>query len=58
MCLLVKFDDYRFYRNIDVNSYITSYMETLETAELTVLIRHIVRFLKSRIPIYNSRYGW
>ena len=29
-------------------------MGTLEKAELTASIRHIVRFLKSGIPIYNS----
>ena len=29
-------------------------MDTLEKAELTASIRHIERFLKSRIPIYNS----
>ena len=29
-------------------------MNTLEKAELTALIRHIVTFLKSGIPIYNS----
>ena len=29
-------------------------MDTLEKADLTALIRHIQRFLKSEIPIYNS----
>ena len=29
-------------------------MTTLEIAELTNLVRHIDKFLKPRIPIYNS----
>ena len=29
-------------------------MDTLENAELTTLICHVARFLKSGIPIYNS----
>ena len=29
-------------------------MDTLEKAELTASIRHIARFLKSGIPIYDS----
>ena len=29
-------------------------MDTLENAELTALICHVARFLKSGIPIYNS----
>ena len=29
-------------------------MDTLEKAKLTASIRHIARFLKSGIPIYNS----
>ena len=28
-------------------------MNTLEKAELTTSIRHIARFVKSRMPIYN-----
>ena len=31
-------------------------MDALEKAELTVSIRHIARFLKSWIPIYNSEF--
>ena len=30
-------------------------MDTLEKAELTTLIHHIARFLKSRIPIFISK---
>ena len=30
-------------------------MDSLEKAELATLIHHIGRFLKSRIPIYNSK---
>ena len=30
-------------------------MNTLENAELTSMIRHIARVLKSGIPIYNSK---
>ena len=37
-----------------LNSYINSYMDTLEKVELTSLVRHIARLLKSGIPIYNS----
>ena len=42
------------YRNGDINSYINSYMDTLEIAELTASIRHIARFLKSAILTYDS----
>ena len=35
------------------NSYLNSYMDILEKAKLTTLIRHAVRFLKSEEPIYN-----
>ena len=49
-----KFGNHRKIRNIDINSYIKSYMETLENAELTTLILHNARFFKSRIPIYKS----
>ena len=54
MYLLVKFGDHRSNRNGDINSYIKSYMDNLETAELTASICHIGRFLKPGIPIYNS----
>ena len=53
MYLLARFGDHRSYRNGDINSYINSYMDTLEIAALTVLICHIGRFLKSGIPVYN-----
>ena len=54
MYLLTKFVDHRSYRNRDVKSYINSYMGTLQKVELTALIRYIIIFLKSGIPIYNS----
>ena len=48
------FGGHRSYRNGDINSYIKSFVDTLEKVELTASIRHIARFLKSGIPIYNS----
>ena len=42
------------HRNENINSYINSYMDTLEKAELTAWIHRITRFLKSRILILNS----
>ena len=50
MYLLAKFGGHRSDKNVDINSY----MDTLEKVELTVLIRHIARLVKSGIPIYNS----
>ena len=55
MYLLAKFDDHRSYRNRDINSYTNPYMDTLEKAELTTSLRYIAIFLKSGIPIYNSK---
>ena len=55
MHLLAKFTHHRSYRNEDINSNINSYMDTLKKAELSALIRHITRFLKSGIQIYNSK---
>ena len=54
MYLLAKFGGQSSYRNGDINSYIIFYIDTLEKAELTASIRHIVILLKSDIPIYNS----
>ena len=54
MYLIANFRDHRSYRNGDINSYIKSYVDTLEKAKLTTLHRHITGFLKSGIPIYNS----
>ena len=54
MYLLTKFGGDRSYRNGDINSYINSYTDTLEKAELSELIHYIARFLKSGKPIYNS----
>ena len=50
MYLLVKFGGRRSYGNGDINFY----MNTLEKAELTALERHVERFPKLGIPIYNS----
>ena len=55
MYLLAKFRYHGFYRNGDINSCINSYMDTLKKVELTASICHIGRFLKSGIPIYNSK---
>ena len=56
MYLLVKFGGHRFYRNGDIKCYINSYMDTLDKAELTTTsIHHIVKFLKSGIPIYHPK---
>ena len=55
MYLLTKFAGHRPYGNRDINSYINFYMDILEKAELTASIRHIARFLKSVILIYNSK---
>ena len=54
MYLLAKFGDHRSYKNGDINSCINSYMDILEKVEPTAWIPFIARFLKSRIPIYNS----
>ena len=54
MYLLGKFDDQRSYGNGDINYFINSCMGTLEKAEVTASIRHIGRFSRSVIPIYNS----
>ena len=55
MYLLAKFDDHWSYRNRDINSYTNPYIDTLEKAELTTSLRYIAIFLKSGIPIYNSK---
>ena len=44
MYLLVKFGSHRSYGNGDMNSFISSYMNTLEKAELTTSDRHYERF--------------
>ena len=54
MYLLAKFAGHRSYENGNINPYINSYMNTSEKAELSASIRHIERFSKSGIPIYNS----
>ena len=51
MYQLVKFGGHRSYRNGDTNPDINFYI--LEKCELTTGIRHIARFLRSGIPIYN-----
>ena len=52
MYLLAKFGGQRSYRNRDINSYINSFMDTLENAELK---RHNAKFFKSEIPIFCSK---
>ena len=52
--MLAKFDDHRSDRDGDINSYIKSYTDPLKKAELASSIHHIVRFVKTGIPIYNS----
>ena len=44
MYLLVKFGSHRSYGNGDMNSFISSYMNTLEKAELTTSDCHYERF--------------
>ena len=54
MYLLAKFGRHSSYANGDVNSYICSYKNTLEKAELTTLVRHLQSYSKSGTLIYNS----
>ena len=54
MYLLAKFGDHSSYKNGYITSYIKSYINTLEQAELTTSVRHIARLLKSGILIYSS----
>ena len=61
MCLLAKFGDYRSSRTGDTNSYINSYMNTLQKVTLTASIRYIAQCLKSGITnlqFTSPRYGW
>ena len=51
MYLLSKLGSDRTDGNGHINSYVKSYMNTLEKAELTDSVCHIERFLKSGIPI-------
>ena len=46
---------HRSYVNGEISSWINSYMNTLEKAEIIVSILHIERLLKSGIPNYNSQ---
>ena len=67
MYLLAKFGGHRSYRNGDINSYINSYMDTLEKNDLTVSIRHILQdfqnqefqftISKSQIRLARKREG-
>ena len=45
MYLLAKLGGHSSYGNGDINSYISSYMDALEKAELSTSVRHIERFL-------------
>ena len=40
--------------NGDINCYVSSYLDTLRKGKHTASIRHIKRFSKSGILIYNS----
>ena len=51
---LAKFGGHRPYRNININSYINSFMSTLEKAKLTASIPDIARSFESGIPIFCS----
>ena len=53
MYQLAKFGDHRSKGNGD--SYIGSYINTLEKAKLIASVQHIERFSKSGIPIYNFK---
>ena len=54
MYRLAKFGGHKSYRNEDIDCYISSYIDTLKKAKLTISIRHIARFFKSGILIHNS----
>ena len=53
MYLPATFGGHSSYRNGDISCYINSYMDILKKAEIITSIRHIARFLKSGILIYN-----
>ena len=55
MYLLAKFGNHRSSRNGKINSYITSYIDTLEKPQPIISIRHIARLWKSGIPICNCK---
>ena len=50
----VKFGGYKSYRRGNVKHFINIYINMSKKAEPTTLIRHIERFSKSGIPLYNS----
>ena len=52
--LVAIFGSHRSYGNEDINSYISSYINTSQETELTASALHIERFLKAGITIYNS----
>ena len=55
MYLLANLGNHRSYGYKNINSYVNSYMNNLNKADLTSSIRHIERFSNSEIPIYNSK---
>ena len=55
MCLLAEFGGKRSCQHRNINYYINFCMNTSERTELTTSLRHIERFPKSGIPIYNSK---
>ena len=54
MYLLAKSGVDRSYGNVDNNSDISFYIDTLKKAGLSVSICSIVRFVESIIPLYNT----
>ena len=51
--LLAKFGGHRSYGNVDISSYIISYINTSKKVDLAALVHHIERFSKSVILIFN-----
>ena len=61
MYLFVKFCGQRFYRKGDINSYINSYKDNLEKAELTASIPPYCEIFKIRntdLQFRSPGYGW
>ena len=54
MYLIAKSGGHGSYGNGDINSFINFYINTSERVEVTASIRHIERFSKSGLAIYNS----
>ena len=54
MYLLAKCSVHRSFGNLDINSYINSYLNTFEKAEVTTSVHLTQRFSKSWMLIYSS----